>query len=79
MAKVDDPVVPRPRTDLAIDAYEIPLSSLGVVCIPSDGKVVLSHTDHPNRNERLSVQSYPSASAAIDALYAGTVEWGPWA
>ena len=74
----DDPAAARPRTDLAIDAYEIRLSSLGVVCIPSDGKVVLSHTDYPNRKERLSVQSYPSANAAIDALYAGTVEWGPW-
>ena len=78
MTMKDDPVVPRLRTDIAMDAYEILLTSLGVVCVPSNGEALLSQTDYPNRKGRVSVKRYPAPSDAIDAWYAGTVEWGPW-
>ncbi len=75
---IDNSVVPRLRTDLAPDGYEIPLTSLGVVCIPSKGCCYLSQTDYPNRKGRLSAKTYPSVEAAVDDLYADTVEWTPW-
>ena len=74
----NDSVAPRLRPDIAVDAYEVPLSSMGIVCVPSTGQVVLSQTDYPNHKGRLSVQTFCTPTEAVDALYAGTIEWGPW-
>lgn len=76
-----DPVGNRLRLDIAAGAYEVMLSSTGIICIPSapsENCCYLCHSDYPNRKERLSVKGYPLPSAAIDALYADKVEWGPW-
>ena len=78
MTDANDPIAPRMRPDIAADAYETPLSSMGIVCVPSTGEVVLSRTDFPNWKGCLSVQIFSSPSAAVDALYAGTIEWTPW-